>query len=92
MSDFPVFASEGLAARVDIARLATSDPAQTLTTEQLRTAMGLVDEILHCDARLYACFGGPRRPQLESALADRTERLAAFLDAAPRASQHVNTL
>ena len=70
-----------------------SDPAQkTLTTEQLMTAMGLVDEILDCDARLHAYFDGPRRPQLESALADRTEKLTAFLDSAPRASQHLRTL
>jgi hypothetical protein len=92
MSHFSVPASDGFPPRVDIAGVVTSDPAQTLTTEQLMTAMGLVDEILDCDARLHAYLDGPRRPQLESALADRTEKLTAFLDSAPRASQHLKTL
>jgi hypothetical protein len=92
MSDSYVLVPDGLAPRVDIARLETSDPAQTLTTEQLMAAMGLVYEILDCDARLHAYFDGPRRAQLESALADRTEKLTAFLDAAPRPSQRLETL
>jgi hypothetical protein len=93
MSDFHVLVSDGFAPRVDIAGAVTSDPAQTtLTTEQLMTAMGLVDEILDCDARLHAYLDGPQRPQLESALADRTEKLTAFLDSAVCASQHLQTL
>ena len=64
MSDFHVLVSDGLATREDIAGVAIRDPAQeTLTTEQLMTAMGPVDEILDCDARLHAYFDGPRRPQ-----------------------------
>ena len=43
---------------------AIRDPAEeTLTTEQLMTAMGPVDEILDCDVWLHVYFDGPRRPQ-----------------------------
>jgi hypothetical protein len=69
----------------DVPRIEMSDPAQRpLTTEQLMTAMGLVDEILHCDAQINSNLDWSRRLQLESAVADRADLLRAFLDSAHR--------
>jgi hypothetical protein len=86
MSDLSVLVSEGFASRVDNAKIVNREVSQTaemaLTTEQLMIAMRLVDEIIDCDARLYANLDAPRRAQLESAIADRAETLKAFLDSA----------
>ena len=48
-----------------------------LTTEQLMSTMGLVDEIIDCNAQLYGCPDVQRRAELRSARSDRVERIKA---------------
>jgi hypothetical protein len=55
-------------------------PHMSLTTDQLRTALSLVDEMLDCSAQLHDNMGSGHRELLESALAERAARVKDYLD------------
>ena len=53
-----------------------------LSREELIAALGLVDQMIDCNAQIHANPDGPRRPALEAALAARAARLQCYVDAA----------
>jgi hypothetical protein len=54
-----------------------------LTTEQLREALGLVDTMISCKARLEADIQDDRwRAHLESSIATCSEKIQSYLDSA----------
>ena len=54
-----------------------------LTTEQLREALGLIDTMISCNARLQADIEDDRwRADLESSIATCSEKIQAYLDSA----------
>jgi hypothetical protein len=53
-----------------------------LTTEQLMATMGLVDEILDCNAQLYVTRDDQRRAELRSSRAVRVEQIKGYFNSA----------
>ena len=61
-----------------------------LTTEQLREALGLIDTMISCNARLQADIQDDRwRSHLESSIATCSEKIQAYLDSANQ--RHVSS-
>ena len=52
-----------------------------LNREQLVEALGLVDEMIDCNAQLHGAVDAPRRAALESSMAARHARIRSYLDA-----------
>jgi hypothetical protein len=52
-----------------------------LNQEQLVEALGLVDEMIDCNAQLHGPVDGPRREALESSMAARQAKIRSYLDA-----------
>lgn len=50
----------------------------TLTTEKLMSTMGLVDEIIDCNAQLHGCLTDQRRAELRSAKRARVEQIKQY--------------
>jgi hypothetical protein len=65
-----------------------------LTTEQLREALGLIDTMISCNARLQGNKQDDRwRAHLESSIATCSEKIQAYLDGAepaPRQQRNEN--
>ena len=53
-----------------------------LTTEQYSSALGLVDEIIQCNAQLHFTTDGRQRAALVSSMAARQTKLLEYLDTA----------
>jgi hypothetical protein len=53
-----------------------------LTPEDFTDALGLVDQIISCNAQLHGDLDGPRRLAMETTLAGRMNKLRWYLDAA----------
>ena len=51
-----------------------------LNRDQLVEALGLVDEVIDCNAQLHGPVDGPRRAALESSMAARQEKIRSYLD------------
>ena len=52
-----------------------------LNRDQLVEALGLVDEMIDCNAQLHGPVEGPRREALESSMAARQAKIRSYLDA-----------
>jgi hypothetical protein len=52
-----------------------------LNPDQLVEALGLVDEMIDCNAQLRGPVDGPRREALESSMAARQAKIRSYLDA-----------
>ena len=50
-----------------------------LNRDQLVEALGLVDEVIDCNAQLHGPVDGPRRAALESSMAARQEKIRSYL-------------
>ena len=66
----------------EVSRTVVSVSLMPLTTEQLMTTMGLVDEIIDCSAQLHGSLNSQRRRQLESAMAVRSAMIKGYLGSA----------
>jgi hypothetical protein len=51
-----------------------------VTNDQLRDALGLVDEMIDCNAQLHEDMDAQRRQSLEAAIAIRAATVRALID------------
>jgi hypothetical protein len=64
-----------------------------LTTEQLQEALGLIDTMISCNARLQADIQDDLwRAHLESSIATCSEKIQAYLDSADPPHQQRNNI